>query len=83
MDNHLFGSVTELQAAIERGDDPHAEVAAVLFGPGYTRAERTWAKYLNMVASLHLSAEAAIDLFQVPAEQVREMLGRYRRAVLA
>jgi hypothetical protein len=80
----LYRDVAELQAEVDAGSvDPHAKVAAVLFGPEFTPRQRTDAKYLNMVACLHLSTEAAADLFQAPRERVIEMLERYRRLVLA
>lgn len=86
MDNHLFRSVDELKAAIERGQDPHRKAAAVLFGLPDNEvhpSERLWGKYLNMAAITGLSPWGLADLAQVSLDKAQDMLAQYRRLVLA
>lgn len=89
MDNHIYASVAELKAEIaDEGADPHRKAAAALFGKdpadiGLNSPERRWGKYLNMITVTGMSEYALADLALVPLESAREMLARYRSAVLA
>jgi DNA polymerase-1 len=87
VDTHIYADRADLRAAIETGDiDAHLLSAAALFGlplEQVTTAQRLWGKYLNMAAVLGLSEWGLADLCRAPAEQVREMLSRYRSLVLA
>lgn len=86
MDNHLYSSVTELQAAIDSGQDPHRKAAAVLFGlpdDEVHPSERLWGKYLNMAAVTGLSPWGLADLAQVSLDKAQAMLAKYRELVLA
>ncbi|KAF4408626.1 DNA polymerase [Streptomyces lycii] len=75
-----MADVSRMKTAIAAGEDLHDFTARLVFGPGFTKAQRKIAKVVGLGKVYGSGAETASKQTGAPIAQIRETMAAYDRA---